>query len=294
MTDCGIIRDCSLKELNTWGSGGRCLWLAAPGDADKASLMIRAAMDAGEKLYVLGGGSNVLVQDGVIEAGVIASSSMDSLEYAKEGDLLTVYAGAGVQVKKLLALAVAMELDGLAFLAGIPGTLGGAISGNAGAAGESLAPLVERLETVTSSGEIVILEKNELKWRYRSAPWTSEPPVMVTKAVLRVPFGQKRNIIENIRHFSSLKKGQPLGAKTAGCVFKNPEGASAGRLLDLCSCKGLRVGGAVVSCRHANFIENIGNASSRDIYELAELCRKRVCDEFGTVLEYEIKFFGAF
>ena len=201
---------------------------------------------------------------------------------------------AGFPVKKLLALAVEKNLGGSEFLAGIPGTVGGALCGNAGAGGVSFAPLVERIETVSNRGEVRLWETGELSWSYRASPWGSEAPFMITRAFMRIPFSSQDNIINNIRHYSSLKKGQPIGAKTAGCVFKNPPQAPAGLLLDKCGCKGLAVGDAAVSQHHANFIENRGGASSSEIFSLAEACRARVFEKFGIKLEYEIKFFGAF
>ncbi|MCF0248593.1 MAG: UDP-N-acetylmuramate dehydrogenase, partial [Synergistes sp.] len=237
--------------------------------------------------------SNVLVSDGLINAGVIFTKYLDTFDVRESGGEVFVTAGAGLPVKKILAFALEKEIGGLAFLTGIPGSVGGALFGNAGAGGESFAPFVERIETVSDSGEVRLWDKSELQWQYRSSPW-KQAPLIITKAEFRFTHDTKENIIKNIRHFAELKKGQPLGAKTAGCVFKNPPGNSAGKLLDECGCKSLSVGGARVSPRHANFVENTGCADSEDIYRLTELCRKRVFEEFGIRLEYEIKFFGTF
>ena len=106
--------------------------------------------------------------------------------------------------------------------------------------------------------------------------------------------GDIESIRSRVRHFASLKKGQPFGKKTAGCVFKNPFGTSAGKLLDSAGCKMMRVGDACVSPCHANFIENMGSASAHDIFSLGEKCRARVFDIYGVKLEYEICFFGSF
>lgn len=294
MAVCGIFKNFPLRELNTWGSGGRCLWLAAPRSADEAAAFARSGMTSDGAVYVLGGGSNVLVQDGLLEAGVVSCARMTGIKLTEARGFAEAEIEAGYPVKKLLALAVEQNLGGLEFLAGIPGTVGGALCGNAGAGGVSFAPLVERIETVSKDGEVRLWNTGELSWSYRASPWGSECPFIITRAFMRFPLSSKNNIIKNIRHFSSLKKGQPIGAKTAGCVFKNPPQAPAGQLLDNCGCKGLTVGGAAVSQRHANFIENRGGASSSEIFTLAEMCRARVFAEFGIKLEYEIKFFGAF
>ena len=294
MAACEVFKNFSLRELNTWGSGGRCLWLALPRSADEAAAFARSGAASEGAVYVLGGGSNVLVQDGLLEAGVVSCARMTGIKLTEARGFAEAEIEAGFPVKKLLALAVEKNLGGFEFLAGIPGTVGGALCGNAGAGGVSFAPLVERIETVSSRGEVRLWETGELSWSYRASPWGGEAPFMITRAFLRIPFSSKYNIINNIRHYSSLKKGQPIGAKTAGCVFKNPPQAPAGLLLDKCGCKGLSVGDAVVSQHHANFIENRGGASSSEIFSLAEKCRARVMGEFGIKLEYEIKFFGAF
>lgn len=294
MAACEIRKNCPLRGLNTWGSGGSCLWLAAPRSSEEAVSFVRSGAASEGEVYVLGGGSNVLVQDGLLAAGVVSCSGMTAASFAGAGGFVSAWIEAGFPVKKLLALAVEKNLGGLEFLAGIPGTVGGALCGNAGAGGVSFAPLVERIEIVSRNGELRVWEAGELKWSYRASPWGSAAPFLITRAFLRIPYSTKDNIIRNIRHYSSLKKGQPIGAKTAGCVFKNPPEGAAGMLLDRCGCKGLSVGGAFVSERHANFIENRGGASSSDIFALAEKCRARVRAAFGVKLEYEIKFFGAF
>lgn len=284
---------CGLGGLNTWGCGGSCRWLAAPRDAGEAAQLIKKAADEGAGLYILGGGSNILVQDGFIDAGVISTRAMDEVEVRAAEGGVRLEAAAGVPVKKLLALSLEKNLTGMEFLTGIPGTFGGALFGNAGAAGCSFAPLVEWAETISFDGSKKRWNSDELLWEYRACPW-KEAALLVTKASLFLRSGRREDIIDNIRRFSALKKGQPIGAKTAGCVFKNPCGDSAGRLLDACGCKKLSVGAARVSPAHANFIENTGGASAADIYALSEICRKRVFEEYGIVLEYEIKFFGAF
>ena len=216
MAACEVFKNFSLRELNTWGSGGRCLWLASPRSAGEAAAFARSGAASEGAVYVLGGGSNVLVQDGLLEAGVVSCAHMTGIKLTEARGFAEAEIEAGFPVKKLLALAVEKNLGGFEFLAGIPGTVGGALCGNAGAGGVSFAPLVERIETVSNRGEIRLWETGELSWSYRASPWGGEAPFMITRAFLRIPFSSKDNIINNIRHYSSLKKGQPIGAKTAG------------------------------------------------------------------------------
>ncbi|MDO4987538.1 MAG: UDP-N-acetylmuramate dehydrogenase [Synergistes sp.] len=290
------ISDVSLKELNTWHCGGKCLWFAAPADSTQVSDALKAAHDEGIDVYALGGGSNILVQDGTVNAAVVSSSAMSSMNVCESDGKVIIEAGAGLPVKKLLELSVKHGIGGFEFLVGIPGTVGGAVFGNAGAAGVSFANTLKWVETVSYNGTCRRWESSELAWCYRKSPWNEkdDKPFFITKAGFVSETADRKTITQNVRRFAELKKGQPIGARSAGCVFKNPEKYAAGALLDRCGCKGLAVGGARVSAKHANFIENYNEATSDDIYRLCEMCRERVFDEFGVRLEYEIKFFGAF
>lgn len=274
--------------------GGSCSLFAAPKTSAEAKELLAGRLRDGEPVYILGGGSNVLIQDGLLEALVLSTGGMSDFETAKKGGLIEITAGAGYAVKKLLQFAIKNNLKGFEFLAGIPGTLGGAVWGNAGAAGTGFADLVSEVETIETDGSVRVWKGADLKWRYRSCPFEGTSAALATKVRISAEHAQPDAIIEKIRLFSNLKKGQPIGKKTAGCIFKNPEGLAAGKLMDEAGCKGLRVGGAVVSNSHANFIENESNATARDIYELCEKCRKQVLARQGVMLEYEIRFFGRF
>lgn len=245
---------------------------------------------------MLGGGSNVLVSDGPIKAAVVHTEKLDFIKLSRteNGESIDIEAGAGVPVKKLLALTIKEGLGGLEFLTGIPGTLGGALWGNAGADGHGFSGLIKEISAVGWNARTIRVGKDLFEWKYRSCPVDENIVALITSCVISLKTTPKEMIFKNVKRFAEMKKGQPLGRKTAGCVFKNPPGMSAGRLLDECGCKGMRAGGAVVSNSHANFIENDGDASSRDIYELCELCRKMVLKLHGVDLEYEIKFLGNF
>lgn len=289
-----MFRNYPLRELNTWNVGGTCSLFAAPATSAEAKELLAGRLRNRDPFYVLGGGSNVLIQDGQLDALVLSTGGLAGFEAAEKGGRVEITAGAGYPVRKLLEFAIRNRLKGLEFLTGIPGTLGGAIWGNAGAAGESFAGLVSEVETIEADGAIRIWKGAELDWRYRLCPFGDAGTVLVTKVRFITEHTQPDAIVERIRFFSGLKKGQPIGKKTAGCIFKNPEGYAAGRLMDEAGCKGMRVGGAVVSDTHANFIENENGATARDIYELCEKCRELVLARQGVKLEYEIRFFGRF
>ncbi|MDD3962856.1 MAG: UDP-N-acetylmuramate dehydrogenase [Synergistaceae bacterium] len=289
-------RDHPLKDLNTWGVGGACRTYDSPGTAQEASESVAAALKQDLSLYVLGGGSNVLVSDGPIKASVIHTEKLNFIKLRRSDNCesIEIEAGAGVSVKKLLALTIEEGLGGLEFLIGIPGTLGGALWGNAGADGCGFKGLIKEASGVDWNARTIRLGEDIFEWKYRSCPVDEKKVALITSCVISLKITPKDLIFKNVKRFAGMKKGQPLGKKTAGCVFKNPPGMSAGRLLDECGCKGMRIGGAVVSASHANFIENDGDASSLDIYKLCELCREMVLKLHGVDLEYEIKFLGNF
>ncbi len=290
-----MLKDYPLKELNTWKVGGSCSKYVAPSSVHDAIRDVLSAVNREEKLYVLGGGSNILVSDEDISAVVLHTKLFNGIKVKNitSDDTIQVDIEPGYSVKNLLADAINNGWGGLEFLTGIPGTVGGALWGNAGACGEGFGPLVKLIETIDRYGNVRVWTGENIEWRYRTCPFGGDT-VLITRCVLILHRSQQKTIFSRIKHFAEAKKGQPIGRKTAGCVFKNPQGLSAGRLLDEAGCKKLRVGGAIVSRFHANFIENDGSATSQDIFDLCETCRNRVFSQHGVKLDYEIKFFGNF
>ena len=183
------------------------------------------------------------------------------------------------------------KLGGIEFAAGIPGTLGGALAGNAGAGGHGVCELIDYAITIEPDGEIITRNNNMIDYSYRHSSLADEKRIIVSARMTFRPSQPKdREIFEN---FMMLRSRQPHGHKNAGCTFKNPEGNSAGKLLDECGCKNLSAGDAIVSDKHANFILNRGHATSSDVIKLIEMCAQRVYDSTGIKLEPEIKIYGS-
>ena len=288
-------KNISLKDFNTWNVGGECREFFAPQSLDELYQNMPELSEKASDVCVLGGGSNVLVADGLIDSIVVHTPQMKGFIISSSSDgRVEIEISSGITTKELLSFALKNNLTGVEVLTGIPGTLGGALWGNAGAAGTDLSPVLKRAETVLRNGELVVWEKGDLSWEYRKSPFEEKDVMLITKAVLSMQEVTPEEVRKNMARFAQLKKGQPLAKKTAGCVFKNPAGYSAGRLLDEAGCKQLSVGDATVSSAHANFIENNGNASASDIYTLTQLCKKRVAEQFGVELEYEIRMLGSF
>lgn len=269
-----------LSPLSTLGTGGKAEFFAQPETVPQLQEIVRAAENT--PVYVLGGGSNILIPDGVIHGLVISTRNLSSISWL---DDRTAEIGAGFSLPVLVKTLREKNIGGLEFSAGIPGTLGGAIMGNAGAGGRGVCEFAESLNAVDAQGNLVALGRDDFSYGYRNCTLSG---VIIASVVMSWSGGTSWDEAK-YSEFMAKRKNQPIGMRSAGCTFKNPEGHSAGKLLDDCGCKGLRIGGAFVSDVHANFILNGGNATSSDIIELADLCAKRVCESTGITLEPEIK-----
>jgi UDP-N-acetylmuramate dehydrogenase len=194
-------------------------------------------------------------------------------------------------MKEAVALSLENGWSGLECAAGIPGTVGGAVAGNAGSKTGAVGSSVERVVTLERDGSRAEWSGRGIDWGYRSCPLFEGGDRIAQRVTFRVRRSSRDEVARLAAETMRGRKFQPVSARTAGCVFKNPPGDSAGRLLDESGCKGISVGGARVSESHANFIEN-HSGSALDIMSLALLCRKKVLAKFGTYLDFEIKTAG--
>ncbi|MBM3249254.1 MAG: UDP-N-acetylmuramate dehydrogenase [Candidatus Omnitrophica bacterium] len=274
-----------LRSKTTFRIGGRARWFACPKDAVELSLLVRAAKKHRLPVYVLGAGSNILVSDKGLKALVIKLDSPFFNRSCPSGTDLE--AGSGIMLSRLIRKAGALGLSGLEFLSGIPGSLGGALAMNAGCFGKSIMDLVESCEVMDYNGRIKNLNKKGIRYGYRSSGLSDYVILGATLGLTR----KDRAVIRKDEqdYLRKRRSTQDAALPNAGCIFKNPEDSSAGRLIDLCGLKGRRIGRAQVSRRHANFILNCGNASSCDVVKLMNSVRRQVKNKFGIVLEPEIK-----
>lgn len=284
----------SLREFNSWKTGGSCALLIAPHTVDEAVDFLKCCKNEKRNVYVLGGGTNVLVADGFINAAVLYTGHIKGIKTVRRENFVEIEADCGCTTKQLLAFALENSLTGLEFLTGIPGTLGGALKGNAGGrSDDGFNRIITEITTIDKNFNARKYAGNEINWQYRQSPVDTED-LLIASCKMALLKAEKKQITDKIRSFADLKKGQPIGRATAGCVFKNPAGGSAGKMIDECGCRGMKIGDAAVSSSHANFIENTGSASADEIYKLCELCRSKVLEKFGVKLEYEIRFIGDF
>ena len=287
LPDIIIKENMPLSPLCTLGVGGDAEVFIAPDSIEQMKIVYSEAMKEGCPVYILGGGSNVIFPDGLVHGVVISTQNLNSIEWRTP---LTADVDAGFKLPLLMKEVREHNLGGMEFAAGIPGTIGGAIAGNAGAGGHGVCELTEYVIAVEPDGEIRTWNNNMIDYGYRRCSLADGKRIIVSARMTFRPSQPKdKEVFEN---FMMLRSRQPHGHKNAGCTFKNPEGNSAGKLLDECGCKNLSVGDAIVSDKHANFILNRGHASSSDVIELIELCAQRVYNGTGIKLEPEIKIYS--
>jgi UDP-N-acetylmuramate dehydrogenase len=276
-----------LAPLSWFRTGGPAQLLFTPADeADLALFM--AALPADVPWLVIGLGSNLLVRDGGVP-GVVIRLGRGFGDIGVDG--LEIRAGAGAPDVKVARAAAEAGIDGLTFLRGIPGAIGGALRMNGGAYGGEVKDVLVSARAVRRDGSVVVLDVKDMGFDYRhcSAP----ADLVFTQATLRGRAGQAEDILAQMQAITDARSAtQPVNTRTGGSTFKNPPGHSAWKLVDEAGCRGLRVGGAQVSELHTNFLVNLGGATASDIETLGETVRARVLAASGVDLSWEIKRVG--
>jgi UDP-N-acetylmuramate dehydrogenase len=241
--------------------------------------------------FVVGLGSNLLVKDEGLE-GLVILLRGPLADIEQEGtDDLTILAGGGLSIVDLLAYCRALGLGGLEFLAGIPGTIGGAVAMNAGAFGREIEEKIKIIDIITQQGDMVVRDRPQLNFSYRKLE--IEEGAVIIQVRLKLDREDKGVVGKRIRdHLRRRKESQPLEYPSAGSVFKNPPHDYAGRLIEKAGLKGKMIGGAMISERHCNFIINTGGAKAKDVLALLNLAQEKVRKKTGIELQPEIKVVG--
>ena len=239
--------------------------------------------------FLLGNGSNLLVGDRGYRGAILHLAG----EFLKtEIDEATIRCGAGAMLSAVSRSAMEAGLTGLEFASGIPGTIGGAVRMNAGAYNGEIAGVTESVEVMEPDGRCRVYNREEMAFGYRTSIVKTKPCVVLS-TVLKLKKGDRSEISATMQELSAKRREkQPLEYPSAGSVFKRPEGHFAGKLIEDAGLKGLRVGGAEVSPKHAGFIINVGGATARDVLELIERIREKVYAMSGVTLECEIRTIG--
>lgn len=278
-----------LARHTSFGIGGPADVLAIPLSPNALGRAVTIAASMGVKPVFLGNGTNMIVRDGGVRGLVIRMAGGLS-EISVEGTQVMVEAGASLAA--VCFQCAQRGLSGLEFAAGIPGTLGGALIMNAGAYGGEIGERTEWVDIVTSEGEVQRLSHDQLGFGYRRSA-LREAGLAVLRAGLRLAMGDPAQI--HCRLCDTIAERcskQPVCSPSAGSIFKRPEGDYAGRLLEQAGAKGMRVGRAAVSTKHANFVVNLGGATASDVIRLIENVRELVYEKFGVTLEPEVCFIG--
>jgi UDP-N-acetylmuramate dehydrogenase len=274
-----------LSNHTTYKVGGKADCLVSPETSEGAAWVFEYAKRESIPLTILGAGSNVIAPDDGIR-GIVLKLQNPSAKISFPGGK-TVVVDAGVTLIDLARAAADKGLKGFEPIAGIPGTIGGAVWMNAGTKEGDTANLLEEVEVMTNRGHKKTFAPGELSFGYRTSAF-QKTDWLILKAVFKLSEGSPDEIMEGIdRIFEERQEKFPLDEPNAGSVFKRPPGDYAGRLIEEAGCKGLTVGGASVSTRHANFIVNNGSATAADIVELISQMRRRVYEMSGIYLELE-------
>ena len=288
----GVQRDHPLARLTTIRTGGPADYFARPGSPGALADLLSWAGEAGIEVGVVGSGSNLLTADAGFRGLVVKlDGSLAAMEQAGQ----RLLCGGGARLPQAAALAARTGLSGLEFGVNIPGTVGGAVRMNANAYGGDLARVLEWVEITTPTGTDR-RGPEELGFRYRRSDLA--PTEIVSRASFALSPADPAAVKETLAGMRAARKAaQPSGIKTFGSTFKNPddpraEGRSAGVLLDEAGCRGLAVGGARFSEKHANFVENTGGATAADVLAVMDTARRRVHEEFGIVLQPEVQVLG--
>jgi len=275
-----------LKEYTWFRIGGPADYYLEPTDREDVVNIVGYFQAQQFPFTILGKGSNVLVSDDGIRGAVINLGNALSSVHA-EGN--RVYADAGVTLVRFVDYCVQRGLKGVEMLAGIPGTIGGALIMNAGAYGGEISTHVADVE-VLRDGVLRILKKSEITFSYRKSSFRDE---VILGAGFDLPPGDREEIVR-IRKELLLKRNrtQPTNMPNSGSMFKNPEGNFAARLIEQAGLKGMRIGEAQISEKHANFMVNLGGASASNVLDLIRLAQKTVLEKFDIRLELEVKLLG--
>ena len=272
-----------LSRHTSFGIGGTADFFIRPDTEAELVDVLQLTRVHGLPLLIIGRGTNLLVGDGGVR-GVVVDLRGACRHLNRSAEEVT--SGAGVTVSELLDFGLAQELGGLEFLAGIPGSVGGAVRVNAGAWGRAVGDLVSAVRGYLLSGQEVVLERSALEFGYRHSGLPAG--MIIVETCLNLKPERAEVILEEMADYRRRRRHQPTDQKSAGSVFKNPSSAPAGRLIEMAGCKGMKVDGAQVSPQHANFIVNLGNASAAAVRELIEQVRRRVKEHSGIELEMEI------
>lgn len=277
-----------LAQSTWYGLGGPADFFIRPQTVEQLKEVVTRCNENKVPIYVMGFGSNLLISDDGLRAAVIKLEAEPFTQTQFDGEQLTAWAGA--ELGKLVLTCTKKGLSGIEALTGIPGSVGGAVRMNAGGNFGDIGAAVETVTLMDGQGCVFEKSKPELEFNYRQTNITAK---FILNASLKLSTADPEQIMRTVKEIWIYKKNnQPLNTRNSGCIFKNPRGVSAGALIDRSGLKGLQIGGAIVSDKHANFIVAQKGCKSRDVKRLIEAVKQRVQEQFGIELELEIEIWN--
>lgn len=279
-----------IKRHTSFRIGGTVEYFIKPKNVFNLKQCLLLAASHNIPVTVIGRGTNLLVKDSGIPGLVIKlGKEFDYIYISKE----TVIVGASSSLPAVAIKTMQSGLKGLEWAIGIPGSVGGAVVMNAGAHGYSVSEVVKYIKILSYTGEILEFSRDQMDFCYRGSIIKDRELGIILEAVFELKSENKYLIKERMKKYIAKRRiMQPRGYPNAGSIFKNPTGDSAGRLIELAGCKGLKVGNAVVSEKHANWIINLGGASFEDVMTLIDIIKSRVKNKFDIYLQLEVRVLG--
>jgi len=292
----GIKKNVPLKNHTTFRVGGPAKYFFVAKNKKELIKIIDAARKSKLPFFILGAGSNILVSDKGYNGIVIKIKNSKKKKFlASESKIQSsnIYTGAGTQLARLVKLSLDKSLSGLEWAAGIPGTVGGAIYGNAGWPGDkkNISSIVKSVKVLFAGPKMKIkdFKKKDCQFGYRESIFKHNKNLIILEAILQLKKGKRNKIKKEIIKILKAKRNKIPAGFSAGCIFKNPPGLNAGELIEKSGLKGKKIGGAKISEKHANFIMNTKKAKAEDILELIKIVKARVKKEFDVKLAEEIQ-----
>jgi UDP-N-acetylmuramate dehydrogenase len=280
-----VEENASLARYTWYRIGGPARWLIRPTSVEELQEAARRCSESNIRMYVLGLGANILVSDAGVDGAVFRLDADHFRRVQIRKNQLEV--GAGADMQKLLLRTIRQGLAGIECLAGIPGTVGGGIRMNAGGKFGDIGSIVHSVQVMDGHGNLYTRQKDDLVFDYRT---TNISAPFILNATLDLEPEEPERILHKTKEIWMYKRNtQPLNTKNAGCIFKNPRGLSAGALIDQAGLKGMRVGGAEISTKHANFIIAHPGCTAEDIHNTIKLIREKVFDRNQIHLESEVR-----
>lgn len=283
-----VVKNVPLSKYTTYKTGGTAKAFVYPKDITSLISLLKILKSKSIKYKILGNGSNVLFSDRIYNGVIIKLDEFDNIEFFGKDK---VRVGAGYSLMKLSLLTAKKGFSGLEFASGIPGSIGGAVYMNAGAYKSDMGYVVVQTKVLTPDFKIISLENKELDFHYRTSFFKTHPDYICLEAIIKLTKGEKSKIEDVIKERRKRRIGsQPLEYPSAGSVFRNPEDNFAGKLIEDLGLKGKKIGGAMVSDKHANFIVNYNHATSNEIKRLIDEVHDKVKTEYGIDLKVEQEF----